>query len=197
MGFIGTRAELISKYGDFIKRQTRGTGIYPGTLITQLIVESQGKINGVYFVGGSSLSRNANNYFGIKADPGWKGAKYYIETREETPAGVSYTTKAAFRKYNSIEESIIDYINFLKSNPRYKAAGVFNAKSVEDQFQKLKEGGYATGTGYVQLLNSVYAPLKDQINSIRGGVDATKVLSFISAAALLYTFYDQFKRNYT
>ena len=41
--FIGSRKELIAKYGAFIVQQTKGTGILPGTLITQLIAESSGK----------------------------------------------------------------------------------------------------------------------------------------------------------
>jgi len=196
MGWIGTRSELIEKYGDFIKRQTRGTGIFPGTLITQLIVESQGKINGTYFVGGSTLSRNANNYFGIKADPGYKGAKYSIQTREETPAGVSYMVTANFRKYNSIEESIIDYIKFLKSNDRYKNAGVFSAKSVNEQFERLKAAGYATGSGYVELLKSVHSGIQEQINNIGSGINTEKILSILSAAALIFGFYKTFEKNY-
>lgn len=164
--FIGTRSELIQQYGPFIVQQTKGTGILPGTLITQLIVESSAKYKGSYPVGGSPLSRNANNYFGIKCGPGYKGPSYTTRTREETKQGESYYINDCFRKYSGIEESIKDYIRFLQSNKRYAKAGFFQQKTVEGQFAALKKAGYATGSGYIQLLTNVYRPLKSQIDNI-------------------------------
>lgn len=164
--FIGTRKQLIEQYGPFIVQQTKGTGILPGTLITQLIVESQGKKGSQYLVGASSLSKNAQNYFGIKCGSTYKGPKYSIKTREEDKNGNSYYITACFRKYSSIEESIKDYIKFLQSNERYKNAGLFQQKTVEGQFAALKKAGYATGSGYIQLLTNVYRPLKSQIDNI-------------------------------
>jgi len=76
--FIGTRKEFIEKYGAFIHKVTAGTGILPGTLIAQAFLESSrdGK------VGGSGLSKQANNFFGIKCGPNWSGQTYYSKTRE-------------------------------------------------------------------------------------------------------------------
>jgi flagellum-specific peptidoglycan hydrolase FlgJ len=76
MAWKGTRKEFINEYGAFVHKVTKGTGILPGTLIAQLFLESSsagGK------VGGSKLSQDANNYFGIKCAGGWDGPKYYIE----------------------------------------------------------------------------------------------------------------------
>lgn len=190
--FIGTRKQLIDKYGAFIVSQTKGTGILPGTLITQLIVESQGKVNGTYLVGGSTLSRNAQNYFGIKCGS-WKGAKYTIRTREEDKNGNSYYIDACFRKYGSIEESIKDYIKFLQSNQRYKTAGVFSSKTVPEQFEALKRAGYATGSGYVQLLNNVYAPLKQDIDAIRGtgGKELKVIIPIVALFAGISYFWNK------
>ena len=164
--FIGTRSQLIELYGPFIVEQTKGTGILPGTLITQLIVESQGKRGSQYLVGASTLSKEAQNYFGIKCGSTYKGPKFNIRTREETKTGESYYVTACFRKYSSIEESIKDYIRFLQANKRYANAGFFQQKTVEGQFAALKKAGYATGSGYVQLLTNVYRPLKNQIDNI-------------------------------
>jgi flagellum-specific peptidoglycan hydrolase FlgJ len=164
--FIGTRKQFIDKYGPFIVQQTKGTGILPGTLITQLIVESSGKYNGKFLVGGSTLSRNAQNYFGIKCGSNWKGAKYDIKTREEDKNGNSYYITACFRKYPGIEQSIQNYIQFLRGNKRYANAGLFQEKTVIGQFEALKRAGYATGSGYVKLLTDVYIPLKKDIDAI-------------------------------
>lgn len=191
--FIGTRVELIEKYGPFIVEQTKGTGILPGTLITQLIVESQGKVGGSYKVGGSTLSRNAQNYFGIKCGSSWKGPKYEIQTREETKTGQSYYVVACFRQYDSIEASIKDYIKFLQSNQRYKNAGFFQQQTVLGQFQALKKAGYATAGGYVDLLNKVYMPLKNKIDSIpTGGPTNLGILvPVVVVAASIYYFWNK------
>ena len=191
--FVGSRKELIEKYGPFIVEQTKGTGILPGTLITQLIVESSAKYKGSYPVGGSSLSRNAQNYFGIKCGPSWKGPKYNISTREEDKNGNSYYEVACFRQYDSIESSIKDYIKFLQSNQRYKNAGVFNQKTVEGQFAALKKAGYATGSGYVQLLTNVYRPLKTQIDAIptSGPTNLGILVPVVVVAASIYYFWNK------
>jgi len=195
MGFIGTRSELIKKYGAFIKNQVKGTGILPGTIITQLIVESQGKINGAYKVGGSKLAQEANNYFGIKCGGYWSGKKYLIQTREENSQGQTYYVNACFRKYNSIEESIKDYIKFIQTNQRYKSAGFFNQKTVLGQFEALKAAGYATGNNYVSLLYGVYKPLELQINSIESTNELKKaIIPILSVfAAMFYIYKNEIK----
>jgi flagellum-specific peptidoglycan hydrolase FlgJ len=162
--YVGSRKDFVKKYGRKIRRMTAGTGIFPGTLITQLILESSGNFNGKWQVGGSKLSREANNYFGIKCGSSWKGAKYNISTREETATGQSYYTNACFRKYNNIEQSIKDYIRFLKQNKRYQNAGVFNAPNVIEQFKALKRAGYATASNYVDTLSQIYYSLKIDID---------------------------------
>ena len=40
-----TREEFVETYGPYIARATRGTGLLPGTVISQAIIESQGKVN--------------------------------------------------------------------------------------------------------------------------------------------------------
>ena len=159
-----TREEFVATYGPYIARATKGTGILPGTVVAQAIIESQGRINGVYRVGGSTLSREANNYFGIKCH-GWSGRGYNIDTREQTSSGENYTEKnACFRAYNSVEDSIDDYVQFLLNNSNYRRAGVFEADTVYEQAQALKRAGYATDVNYASTLSKVY-------DSVKGYVD--------------------------
>lgn len=162
-----TREEFTKKYSPFIAKKIKGTGILVGTVIAQAIVESQGKgSDGNWRVGASKLARDANNYFGIKCD-GWKGKTYNIDTGEYTPSGQYYVEKSScFRAYPTVKDSIEDYINFLKTNPRYKQAGVFNAKTVRDQAEALKKAGYATSINYPKTIEGVYNGIKKHIIDI-------------------------------
>ena len=159
-----TREEFVATYGPYIARETKGTGILPGTVVAQAIIESQGKINGSYRVGGSTLSLKANNYFGIKCH-GWSGRGYNIDTREQTSEGADYTERnACFRAYDSVEDSIDDYVDFLLSNSNYRKAGVFEADTVYKQAQALKRAGYATDVNYASTISKVYEGVKDYVD---------------------------------
>ena len=159
-----TREEFVETYGPYIARATRGTGLSPGTVISQAIIESQGKVNGSYRVGGSTLSREANNFFGIKCH-GWSGRGYNIDTREETATGESYMERGAcFRAYDSVEDSIDDYIRFLQQNSNYRRAGVFEADTVYQQAVALKRAGYATDVNYANTISKVYEGVKGYVD---------------------------------
>lgn len=195
MAWSGSRREFIEKYGAFVHKATRGTGILPGTLITQLFIESQSE-NKPGVVGSSYTAQNGNNYFGIKCAGGWKGPTVYANTREVLN-GKSVIVNACFRKYKSIEDSIKDYINFLQSNPRYKNAGVFEAKTVKEQAEALKRAGYATGTDYVNLIVNVYKPyalLIDQQKSALAFIDWKKLLG-VGLLAAAFTQFEKILRK--
>lgn len=165
-----TREEFVKKYIPFIEKTVKGTGILTGTVVAQAILESQGKTtDGSYKVGASKLAKEANNYFGIKCT-GWDGKTYNIDTGEYTSTGQFYTEKAScFRAYPSVEDSIKDYVKFLKTNPRYEKAGVFKAKTVKQQAEALKSAGYATAPNYASTVESIYNNLKNNI------AEATKI----------------------
>jgi flagellum-specific peptidoglycan hydrolase FlgJ len=159
-----TRPEFIEVYGGYIADAVKGTGILAGTLISQAIIESQGKVDGEYKVGGSKLAQNSNNYFGIKCH-NWSGKGYNISTGEQRPDGSTYVDpNVCFRRYDSVEDSISDYVKFLKDNPRYESAGVFQAKTVREQADALKRAGYATSSSYPSMVTSVYEGVKDYVD---------------------------------
>jgi flagellum-specific peptidoglycan hydrolase FlgJ len=114
-------AEIYNKYG-----------VLPSVTIAQAILESGW--------GKSELSTKANNLFGIKADTSWKGKKIKMNTSEY------YNQKIVdeFRVYNSKQESIKDYGEFLKNNKRYKQSGVFQATHYIDQANAIEKAGYST-----------------------------------------------------
>jgi flagellar protein FlgJ len=158
-----TRAEFIDKYGAFIHKTVKGSGILAGTLIAQAILESSGKDeNGEWKVGGSKLSREASNFFGIKAN-NWSGKTYNIDTGEVI-RGKKVIVNADFRAYNSVKDSIEDYVKLLKENPRF--SNVLKVKTVSEQAKELKKAGYATAPSYADTVTQVY-------NSVKSSVDAS------------------------
>ena len=159
--FIGTRKQFVEKYEPFINTVVKNSGLFPGTMIAQAIIESSGKYNGVWSVGGSGLSRKANNFFGIKCSPGWKGKTFNANTGEYSPGGQYYVQQnACFRKYDNVEESILDHLKFLQTNSRYSKNGVFNAKNISEQATALKKAGYATAPNYASTIVKVYNEIK-------------------------------------
>ena len=192
-----TRDEFVKKYGSFIHKSVEGTGILAGTLIAQAILESSGKdLNGDWKVGGSKLSREALNLFGIKTSKAWKGKTYNINTGEVVK-GQKVVVNADFRAYDSYEDSIRDYIKFLKENPRY--SNVFKAKTVNQQAKELKKAGYATNPDYADTVTQVYNSVKDLVDEgyvkIEKKKKSNKVLiSLIILATLIGGFY-YFKKN--
>jgi len=153
-----TRKQFIDLYYPVALKVTQGTGIFPETLMAQAIVESQDSVKGVYYVGASLNAQRANNYFGIKKGVGWTGKTIVLPTSKDS---TSYST---FRKYDSIEDSFKDYVNFLKKNPRYTTAGVFKATSYPEQIIKIAKGGYAESSQYADLITKVANSVSKTIN---------------------------------
>jgi len=184
-----TRKEFVKKYGKDISKAVRGTGILAGTLVAQAIIESQGQApDGSYRVGQSSLSRKANNYFGIKCHSSWKGDRFNIDTGEQNPDGSTWVDKnACFRKYDSVKDSIKDYVKFLQDNKRYERAGVFKAKSVKEQAEALKRGGYATANNYADTINKVYLGVKKEVDEYAKPRKAGKIILFSTLGLITLT----------
>jgi flagellar protein FlgJ len=157
-----TRAEFVKKYGSFIHKSVEGTGILAGTLIAQAILESSGKdANGDWKVGGSKLSREANNFFGIKSSKAWRGKTYNIDTGEVIK-GKKVIVNADFRAYDSVKDSIEDYVKLIKENPRF--SNVLKATTVSEQAKELKKAGYATSLTYADTVTQVYNSVKDLVD---------------------------------
>lgn len=151
------RQEFVSTYSPIAAQLTSGTGIFPEVMLSQAIIESQDGKTGQ--IPGTILSRAANNYFGIKADPSWKGKTITLKTGEEI-AGKKVTINGKFRAYDNPIDSFRDYISFLKSNPTYTKAGVFKATNVQQQASALKAAGYATNSKYAELITNVASSIK-------------------------------------
>ncbi len=124
-------------------RSQRTTGVPASVTIAQAILESGW--------GRSELTRQANNYFGIKGTG--PAGSVTMRTREVLNGREVYVN-AQFRKYNSAAESFADHAQFFIRNPRYATA----MQHTNDAFRfaaEIHKAGYATDPNYTKLLHSL------------------------------------------
>lgn len=131
------------------ERIAKEAGLDPDVLMAQAALETGwGKrlVPGRH--GGSS-----NNLFNIKADMRWSGDKSHVSTLE-FDGEVARKERAAFRSYANVEQSLQDYVDFMKEHPRYQQA-LKVADDPEQYTQALQDAGYATDPQYAQKIQSV------------------------------------------
>jgi len=144
-----TREEFTKKFYPTALKVSKGSGIFPETLLAMAIVESSGIIQGKSVVGAGAIARLANNYFGIKASSAWKGETIRLNTPNDS------TPTSLFRKYPTVEASFKDYTNFLKKNSRYLNAGVFSSPDYATQIINIARAGYAENENYANIVKQV------------------------------------------
>lgn len=142
---------ITSKQQDFIDRLYKvlkekapayNIKAYPA-IIAQAILESGW--------GESKLASQYNNYFGMKCGSSWKGRAVNLNTFEEVN-GQHVNVLALFRAYDSFEDGIIGYLDFINT-PRYR-----NLKGITNSYEYLtliKKDGYATSSTYVKSLTNI------------------------------------------
>jgi len=107
---------------------------------------------------GEKILPGTNNIFNIKADPGWKGESRVFNVWEKVN-GRKIWVDAPFRVYPNIAAAIRDRVAFLRDNPRYAKAGLFNAGvkgDLKGEAQALKRAGYATDERYAEKLEELF-----------------------------------------
>lgn len=107
---------------------------------------------------GISYLAKLNNFFGLKCGTSWKGKSVNLKTKEEYRVGTITTIKDNFRVYDSVEDGVKGYFDFINTK-RYQ-----NLKGVSDPERYLKlirADGYATASNYVQacMKNLQYVPV--------------------------------------
>ncbi|MGT2906386.1 GBS Bsp-like repeat-containing protein [Streptococcus dentiloxodontae] len=121
-------------------------GVLPSITAAQAILESGW--------GKSTLSAAPNNnLFGIKASSDWRGETVTVPTQEYVN-GQYVTVNAAFRKYNSWNESVLDHAKFFTETAwrRSNYSQFVGERNYKVAAQKLHEAGYATDPGYASKL---------------------------------------------
>jgi flagellum-specific peptidoglycan hydrolase FlgJ len=99
----------------------------------------------------SGLATKGNNLFGIKCGSKWTGKAYTAKTGEFLN-GKNVTITDSFRAYDSMADSVIDRANFLSAS-RYK--DMMTKNTAREQFQAMKNGGYATDPNYVNKMMQI------------------------------------------
>ena len=94
----------------------------------------------------SQLATKYHNYFGMKANSSWKGGSVNLKTGEEYTPGVITHIAAGFRVYDSMEQGVKGYFDFINTK-RYE--NLKTATSPEMYLQLIKQDGYATSSSYV------------------------------------------------
>ena len=176
-----TRDQFVQKYKSYAINASVGTNLFPSVFLAQGILESGN--------GNSSLAADYKNFFGIKADKAWKGKSVNMNTREVVK-GKDTIENAGFRVYNSVAKSFEDRVKFLDT-ARYRKAGVFDAKTAEEQADALQRAGYATDHTYAEKLKGIIKDLNltqlDKQKTMNRYIDfGVAALLIVVAALIIY-----------
>ena len=138
--------KFIAQIAPIIQSESKKRGYHIcSTVIAQACIESA--------YGTSSLGYKYHNYFGMKCGSAWKGASVNMRTKEEYTAGTLTTIRDNFRAYDSIEDGVKGYYDFI-SVKRYD--NLKTATTPQMYAERLKADGYATSSTYVNtLMNTV------------------------------------------
>ena len=137
----GYRLDFVNEIKDGAIETYNKYGVLPSLTLAQAILET-----------GWGRSRIGNNIFGIKAGSSWTGKRVNCLTGEQNADGTRYQTRADFRDYDSVNDSIIDHAELLTKD-RYKP--VLEATNYKDACIAVKQCGYATSQTYSENLISI------------------------------------------
>lgn len=134
-----TLTEYVAAYKEIAVKEMNRSGIPASVTMAQGILESA--------YGNSTLALMANNHFGIKNKPDWKGETYSI--------GAS-----CYKKYNSVLESFKDHSNHIKSRKWYADLFLLSHTDYKNWALGLKKAGYAEDPNYAWSLISLVEKYK-------------------------------------
>lgn len=136
---------FIEQIAPIIKEECHKRGYsYPSAIIAQACCESA--------YGTSQLGYKYHNYFGMKCGSSWTGKSVNMTTKEEYKVGTITTIKDNFRVYDSMEDGVAGYFDFI-SKPRYQS--LKTATSSRGYIELIKACGYATSSTYVSTVYSI------------------------------------------
>ena len=140
-----THKEFIEVIAKYVIKYANDYGIkVHSPIIAQAILESGW--------GGSTLASKYNNFFGLKCGGSWKGKSVNMATKEEYTVGTLTDIRANFRVFDSIEDGVKGYFEFINYSRYSNLKGVTNP---EEYCRLIKADGYATSSTYVTNLMRV------------------------------------------
>jgi flagellum-specific peptidoglycan hydrolase FlgJ len=130
--------------------------------------------------GESQLTKQANNFFGIKARTGEPSVT--MDTTEIIN-GKSIKIPQKFRKYETARNSFKAYL-LLLSNTRYKK--VLEARTHLERAKQLKAAGYFTaGSNYINTLAKLAAQFEAEIKKRPNNTRALPIIAVLFLASIL------------
>lgn len=155
------------------QKSAKELGVSADVLIAQAALETGWGRNMIYDQQGG----NAFNLFGIKAGKHWQGEQAVVPTIEYRE-GIARREHAAFRSYASLQQSMDDYVAFLKQNPRYQPA-LEKVGDAEEFLQQLQQAGYATDPAYAAKISDIMKreSFQQVVTDLRQAVDTTSMQS--------------------
>lgn len=139
------KQKFVADIAKYVKKYASSYGISINSpIIAQAIIESGW--------GKSKLAADYHNYFGMKCGTKWTGPSVNMTTQEEYTAGTLTTIKDNFRVYDSMENGVKGYFEFIQLS-RYE-----NLKGITDPqkyIETIKNDGYATSSTYVDSLMQI------------------------------------------
>lgn len=135
-----------------------------GKILPEENLDLRGVVAQILFESGnakSGLTSKYNNFGGLRATQG------FIDKGGKTVEMVNKATgkKFLWRAYDTPEQGLEAQIDFLLNNPRYRKAGVFNAKNTKEYLAAISKAGYAGNESnyarkVAQMANSLDKRLK-------------------------------------
>lgn len=147
---IESVADFIQQLRPYAQNAAQQLGVDADMLLAQVALETGwGKSIIQSHTGGSS-----HNLFNIKANKSWQGQQTSVNTLEFRE-GIAKKERAGFRAYESYQDSFDDYVQFIKTNPRY-ATAIQHVDQPEQYMRELQQAGYATDPRYADKIIQIY-----------------------------------------
>jgi len=147
-----TPAEFVEQLLPLAEQAGQELGVAPSVLLAQAALETGW---GKFITRDANTGRSSYNLFNIKAHSGWNGNSVQVQTLEYR-GGVPEKEQARFRAYENYADSFSDYVNFLRSNPRYQQALEQGADPTRF-VRELHNAGYATDPEYANKIERIFS----------------------------------------
>ncbi len=135
-----TKQEFIECIAGYVSKYAYVYGILVHSpIIAQAILESGW--------GESKLASQYHNYFGLKCGTKWTGKSVNLTTQEEYTEGTLTTIKDNFRVFDSMEEGVKGYFEFIQLARYQNLRGITDP---QEYLETIKVDGYATSSTYVE-----------------------------------------------
>jgi hypothetical protein len=148
------RDAFLMKYREAAEAVAKETGVPVERILAQAGHET-----------GWNVNAPGNNFFGIKAQPGYEGKHQMLDTTEDFGNGLQ-NVKQRFRVYDDPADSFRDWAKLMQQG-NFKGAmapGLSDAQYAE----ALKAGGYATDPGYAKKLLDTITSTRSALGSPEG-----------------------------